>query len=304
MAACDLYLDGENSTDNGNFFNMVEKIPLKALFLKFWWKESFMNEIIEEMKRCSKKLDSLLSLSLNAKKIRGSLVVKNKGDRLEFYRYIDQASLLEYLGSNKTDILASLAQKRYDTQLLNAVNKQKKAVDFCIKKLEEAGMEDLSKIYNGFPAELKQYIKPRLDDDEQYAAKWQAKNYAKSRKKNETDNYTIKGEHVRSKSEIIIADRLHAKGIPYHYEPIFLIDENDYLVPDFIILNKRTHREFLWEHFGLMENPQYCLVALSKIETYAREGYILGKNLICTFESKNHPLNLKYVDMLIEEYLK
>lgn len=54
----------------------------------------------------------------------------------------------------------------------------------------------------------------------------------------------------------------------------------------------------------MMENPQYCLVALSKMETYAQEGYILGNNLICSFESQNHPLNLQYVDMLIEEYLK
>ena len=263
-----------------------------------------MNEIIAGLKRWSKKLGNLLSLPFGSKKSRGSLVVKSKGNRIEFYRYIDKDSRFEYLGSNKTDILASLAQKRYDAQLLNAVKKQKKAVDVCIKKLEKVNFEDLSKIYNDFPAELKQYIKPHLDDDEQYAAKWQARNYATSRRENDTENYTSKGEHVRSKSEVIIADRLHVLGIPYHYEPIFRIDENDYLVPDFIILNKRTRKEFLWEHFGLMEKPQYCLVALSKIETYSREGYILGKNFLCSFESKNHPLNLQYVDGLIEEYLK
>lgn len=130
-----------------------------------------MNEIIAGLKRCSKKLGNLLSIPFDNKKIRGSLVVKSKGNRIEFYRYIDKYSHSEYLGSNKTDILASLAQKRYDTQLLKTVKKQKAAVDACIKKLEEVNFEDLSRIYGDFPEELKQYIKPHLDDDEQYAAK-------------------------------------------------------------------------------------------------------------------------------------
>lgn len=265
-----------------------------------------MLTIIKELKRKSLVLSQLLMTleSIHLNEVEGSLVVRSINGSCQFLRYFDGHTPQEYLGKSKTDVLASLAQKRYDTQLLNTVKKQKAAVDACIKKLEDVNLEDLSKIYNDFPAELKQYIKPHMDDDEQYAAKWQAKNYATSKRENETENYTGKGEHVRSKSEVIIADRLHVKGIPYHYEPIFRIDENDYLVPDFIILNKRTRKEFLWEHFGMMEKPEYCLVALSKIETYAREGYIFGKNLICTFESKNHPLNFKYVDMLIEEYLK
>ena len=265
-----------------------------------------MEKIIAALKRLERKLSKLETnvSAVSNLQDEGTLIISDSGGKKRFFRYLCKDEPLEYLGKSKNLILKPLAQKRYDTQLLKAVKKQKKAVDFCIKKLEEIDFEDLSKIYSDFPAELKQYIKPHMDDDEQYAAKWQAKNYATSKRENETENYTGKGEHVRSKSEVIIADRFYAKGIPYHYEPIFLIDENDYLVPDFIILNKRTRKEFLWEHFGMMEKPEYCLVALSKIETYAREGYIFGKNLICTFESKNHPLNFKYVDMLIEEYLR
>lgn len=276
----------------------------KTSFYRKW--NDLMEKIIAALKRLERKLSKLETnvSAVSNLQDEGTLIISDSGGKKRFFRYLCKDEPLEYLGKSKNLILKPLAQKRYDTQLLKAVKKQKKAVDFCIKKLEEIDFEDLSKIYNDFPAELKQYIKPHMDDDEQYAAKWQAKNYATSKRENETENYTGKGEHVRSKSEVIIADRFYAKGIPYHYEPIFLIDENDYLVPDFIILNKRTRKEFLWEHFGMMEKPEYCLVALSKIETYAREGYIFGKNLICTFESKNHPLNFKYVDMLIEEYLR
>lgn len=285
---------------------LCKKSLIKSKKNSFYEKGEFMEKTVAELKRLSRKLSKLDKeiRAVSELDSEGTLIISNSGDKRKFFRYQSKDVPLEYICKSKLHLLEPLAQKRYDTQLLNAVNKQKKAVDFCIKKLEKVDFEDLSKIYNDFPAELKQYIKPHLDDDEQYAAKWQAKNYATSKRENDTENYTSKDEHVRSKSEVIIADRLHVKGIPYHYEPIFLIDENDYLVPDFIILNKRTRKEFLWEHFGMMENPQYCLVALSKIETYAREGYIFGKNLICTFESKNHPLNFKYVDMLIEEYLK
>ncbi len=265
-----------------------------------------MEKIIAALKRLERKLSKLETnvSAVSNLQAEGTLIISDSGGKKRFFRYLCKDEPLEYLGKSKNLILKPLAQKRYDTQLLNAVKKQKKAVDACIKKLEEVAFEDLSRIYSDFPEELKQYIKPHLDDDEQYAAKWQAKNFAKSRMKNDTENYTSKGEHVRSKSEVIIADRFHTLGISYHYEPIFRIDENNYLVPDFIILNKRTRKEFLWEHFGMMEKPEYCLVALSKIETYAQEGYIMGKNLLCSFESQNHPLNLQHVDRLIEEYLK
>ena len=54
----------------------------------------------------------------------------------------------------------------------------------------------------------------------------------------------------------------------------------------------------------MMDNPEYAESAIKKIETYGKNGIFLGKNLIATFESKNNPLNIKMINLLIEQNLK
>ena len=94
---------------------------------------------------------------------------------------------------------------------------------------------------------------------------------------------TKRGEYVRSKSELIIADRLFDAGIPYHYE--VACERKKWIIsyPDFLVLNPRTKKEYYWEHFGMMGDPTYLEQTLGKIEKYARYGITLGNNLIATF---------------------
>lgn len=117
--------------------------------------------------------------------------------------------------------------------------------------------------------------------------------------------YTAKGEHVRSKSEIIIANILNSEGVPYVYEPLILLDMESSFAqhPDFEVVNRKTGRFFLWEHFGMMDNPDYCSKAILKLEDYAEHGYFEGINLITTFESSKRPLSTKYVRGLVKRFL-
>ena len=60
---------------------------------------------------------------------------------------------------------------------------------------------------------------------------------------------------VRSKSEVIISNMLHERGIPFKYEvPLFASDGTFYL-PDFTITWRGE--EWYWEHLGLMEQEKY-----------------------------------------------
>ena len=55
--------------------------------------------------------------------------------------------------------------------------------------------------------------------------------------------YTVNGERVRSKSEMIISNLLYRYDVPYRYEkPIELLDWNKVIIcrPDFTIMNRRT----------------------------------------------------------------
>ncbi len=67
---------------------------------------------------------------------------------------------------------------------------------------------------------------------------------------------TSKGEAVRSKSEVIIANLLHAKNIDYHYElPLELGGVVKY--PDFTIEDDNAGITYYWEHCGLLHDPAY-----------------------------------------------
>ena len=74
--------------------------------------------------------------------------------------------------------------------------------------------------------------------------------------------------------------------------------------PDFLVLNTRTRKEYYWEHYGKMDDPQYASRSVWKIKTYSSYGYIIGHPMIYTFEAKNYPLSMSQVLYLIEKYLK
>ena len=65
-----------------------------------------------------------------------------------------------------------------------------------------------------------------------------------------------------------------------------------------------TRREFAWEHFGMMDDPDYAARATEKLELYAENGFFPGKNLIITMETPAKPLSSKLLKSVIKTYLK
>ena len=116
--------------------------------------------------------------------------------------------------------------------------------------------------------------------------------------------YTAKGERVRSKSEVMIADLLNKETIPYRYEYPLYLKGFDLVYPDFTVLNVKKRKEIYWEHFGMMDDSEYVEKAMKKITVYAQNGIFPGINLIVTFETRKTPLNQKMAMLVIKEYLK
>jgi len=216
----------------------------------------------------------------------------------------------EYLGKDKKDVVSSLAQKSYDGKLLRKVRQHRIALEKCLKILEKAGTDEvLLAVYNSMRDEVKPLIKTvdALNEEFtiEYVKKWESFRYIKKKVPNNLPFYTKRGEHVRSKSEVIIADRLYDEGIPYYYEcPVSGEEMALILYPDFVVLNKRTRQEYCWEHFGMLDDPNYCADSMTKIAEYAKGGYIVGKNLIVTFECSKRALDTNLIDSTIKEYLK
>ena len=243
-----------------------------------------------------------------------------------------------YLSTSKRDEISRLAHKRYHRELKKAAKNEIAQLEKCLSILspDKKGISDINEVYDALPDSLKPFITPLSLSDDDYASRWQEGNLVVKRKRiHAEDDYhkykTMRGDYVGSKSEAIIADRLFANDIPYHYEVAFtpeaetdssrpVFDEYGRLVgyegigfgphdrntihPDFYVLNKRTRKAYYWEHLGRLNDQKYCTENLNRLVRIIDAGYTIGEEILITHEDSYNPLRLESIDEIIENYLK
>ena len=111
---------------------------------------------------------------------------------------------------------------------------------------------------------------------------------------------TVRGELVRSKSEVIIANALYYNGLSYEYEPELILD-GKVKRPDFKIVDGDTGDVWYWEHCGMMSDAKYAKRWKEKEQFYAKHGIERGKNLIVTEEHSGAGLMSDEIDVLIKD---
>lgn len=111
------------------------------------------------------------------------------------------------------------------------------------------------------------------------------------------------GRYHESKDEVLIDNALFSHGLKIRYEPLLNI-EADSLHPDFCILNPKTGEEVYWEHFGMMDRPDYYSDAIWKLKLYLRNGYYPGVNFIATFTGGEYRLDSQLVESIIEYFFE
>ena len=98
---------------------------------------------------------------------------------------------------------------------------------------------------------------------------------------------TLTNDMVRSKSEVIIANILCDREIPFTYEtPLFAPDGSFYL-PDFTI--KLLGEEHYWEHLGMLQKQKYRQHWEEKKAWYEKHGF--AERLIVTTEHEGFDSN-------------
>ena len=103
---------------------------------------------------------------------------------------------------------------------------------------------------------------------------------------------TSRGEMVRSKSELLIAEKLHTLGINYQYERIVEgTTRPGRLRPDFSFVDDAGNL-IIWEHLGRMDRADYRDGWDWKREWYAQNGYAKGRNLFTTTEEQIRDMDL------------
>jgi len=222
---------------------------------------------------------------------------------LQYYLITKKGDTIgKYLQRSQNNFAEDLLQYEYNKKVISSLQNELKLITrlltFCQKKSVE-------KIFAGFSKHKQKIIRPVTFSDKEYAEQWQAISYkGKPFDFITSEFYTGKGERVRSKSEVIIADTLSRLNIPYRYEyPLELKKQNHTIYPDFCCLNLSTRKEIYWEHFGIMDDTDYATKAVVKINAMSSNGYFPGKNAIFTFETQVSPLNTKFLEKIIKEYL-
>ena len=114
---------------------------------------------------------------------------------------------------------------------------------------------------------------------------------------------TERGENVRSKSELIIANMLNKYDIPYQYEAKLVLSGGKVIYPDFTILNVSKRKTVYWEHLGLVSEIDYAEKNYLKLINYEKNDIILGDNLIVTMELGGVALDTELVKRKIEMFL-
>ena len=230
----------------------------------------------------------------------GWINVKHQKDN--YYYYQGKASESEkYLGPNDEKLIKELTQKDYLKRVLKEVKRELTAIEKMQRIYPDTLAED---VFDQLSEGRKKHAQPINICDDEFAAKWMETPYVrKSFKKGSPEFYTLKGEKVRSKSEVIIADRLYANGIPYRYECPLKMGKK-IIHPDYSILRMSDRKTVYLEHCGKIGDPQYTEDMLTRIKDYNDAGIILGDRLFLTFESDKAPLDVSLLDSLIKTHFR
>lgn len=259
------------------------------------------NSYLEELKKLE-KLEMHIKLSLKdapAGKMRSEM---SKGKYPQFYAISDDMNYDDtrgkYIKKSELQLAKAYAQKEYDEMMLEAIMDRKRKLKHIIQFQEGNGLD---RVFTKLSSAKRSLISPYVISDDEYVKQWLAKGNDERNTYPVSNGFiTERGELVRSKSEKMIADKLYMKGIPYKYESALHLNTSKIIFPDFTLLKLSTREEFYYEHFGMMDNADYCKSTLEKLETYENSNIILGDKLLVTFESSQKPINMKMVDSIIK----
>ena len=290
------------------------------------------NLILEMLEKRLSEMKMLLERAKKSVKTppQGHLRISQKGNRVEYYHMTSQEdSHGKYIPLSKENIARQLAQKDYENKAIKLIEEEILATQRYLKQIghkkndnkrnsgensNRTSITKLTELYSKMNSARQALVTPFTLTEPQYAEQWQNVTWNGRPFSDDLPVYTTsRGERVRSKSEVLIADALSRYKIPYRYEYPLLLrrakqKSSSYantvtFYPDFLCLNKRTRTEFYWEHFGLMDSQEYVNNTINKFKIYAENKIYPGINLIFTMETQTEPLTPHLLELIIEEYL-
>ena len=232
----------------------------------------------------------------------GTINVSNYNGKAQYY--LNCGGVRNYIRESEIGKVRELCQNEYDIKVLRAARKELKYLNkiASLHGENEQG-ECCEAVYARMPVGRKQMISPIALPDDEYMKQWEAVVYERKGFREDAPNYyTDKGERVRSKAEILIANMLNKHGIPYRYECPLVLKGYGMIYPDFTILHMRERKEMYLEHMGMMDNEIYAEEALERILMYEKNGIFPGEKLVLTHETGKKPMDSRLWEKIICHY--
>ena len=226
----------------------------------------------------------------------GKLICTQNGKNYKWYQSDGHEKI--YIPKKNHELAEQLAVKRYlqtrEQNLLHEIS----SLEFYFRHYKEDQQAELMLIDPRYSKLLFSYIQPISKE----LSDWMNAPYEKNDKyRDQLIHRTVEGIYVRSKSEAIIVMTLAKHQIPFRYECKLELGDI-ILYPDFTIRHPKTGETYYWEHFGIMDDPDYRRNTLSKLELYSAHDIYPSVQLLTTFETKNHPLASDLVENMVKYY--
>lgn len=226
----------------------------------------------------------------------GKLVCSQNGEYQKWYQ--SDGHKKTYIPKSNKQLAEKLAIKKYLSLQLEDLENEKKAIESYLRHSTHEKSIQLLTNHSEYQKLLKPYFTPLSEE----LSNWTNAQYERNQKYPEQLMHKgSSGNYVRSKSESMIDMVLYIHKIPFRYECALILGETT-LFPDFTIRHPKTGEVFYWEHFGLMDNPEYSKNAYSKMQLYTNHGIVPSIQLITTYETKEHPLTADTIEKIVEDY--
>ena len=252
---------------------------------------------IEEMNKRIEYLHAFVRLAASeiSSSPKGQLHCKVINGKARFYCRMSNKDTNGIYLSSKGDqsvLLRKLAQKLYAERILKAAENELAVVDKCKNLLDkQLTSETIEQVFEGLEPDLQNMTMPFVETDEAFVQNWLNNLFENTAFREDEKKFTTaRGEKVRSKAELMIADILYREKVPYKYECPLRIGSRQ-LHPDFTILDVKNRKEYYWEHFGMVDDPGYAAGAIRRIACYSAVCANIGGDLIVSFESSDVPFD-------------
>lgn len=256
----------------------------------------------EKLTKRNKQIDSqIIALQQEIAKLPvGDLHCTHNGSYIKWFNHHKGQAF--YIPKSKRSFAEQLAIRKYLSTLIEELQIEKNAINSYIECINQNKnpAEKLLQEDSCFQPLLAPYFNSHNIDIDA----WLSEPYETNPSHPEyLIHKTIAGCNVRSKSESLIVSALYTNHIPFRYECALQLGEIT-LFPDFTILHPQTKKIYYWEHFGMMNNPDYAHSAYKKLQLYSEHNIIPSINLIMTFETPDNPLDYEILEHTIQFYFK